>query len=447
MVLLTGIACQSTISTINGKIFDSLTNMPPSTSSLRFIQSQSQSQPPTFPSPATSFHPHPLHSHIQQTPLQMHDIQPQRQQIAQPYKVSLQQAPRNIAVTILSPQPQVVHHTQQQQNSNVPHYQTNVGTSDLVTSIGGIGVEYGKTNISFNYDSSSSSFNLTHPIPLHGIQPQVPQSLVPRNTYYNTYGKSYIALNSSNGSNVGPPPQQSPPLQITLPVTQQQNPNGPHQGNVRSSQVLQLVLPHHARSHTIDLMVQAKHNIKSTRCLIQKGVYLRVLNENHFRTTGNLNVQLKNGDLDSVPACMVTPVIFDHPQTIDVNNGTYDVVECIGSGSQGYVYKVTYADGRILAVKMIPETEKKELRILQTLSHDNIIKFVDVFQDSRHMHILMEWYEAGSLKNGGLFGRMKEETLKGFIWQVLKALLYLHNHGVIYSDLKGQLFFNCFNTL
>jgi len=77
----------------------------------------------------------------------------------------------------------------------------------------------------------------------------------------------------------------------------------------------------------------------------------------------------------------------------------YKIGAEIGSGSFGVVRKCTHIKtGQIRAVKLInkdpinseSESIKKELEILRTLDHPNIVKLYEYYEDARRYYIVTE---------------------------------------------------------
>jgi len=123
----------------------------------------------------------------------------------------------------------------------------------------------------------------------------------------------------------------------------------------------------------------------------------------------------------------------------------YDVGEKIGSGSYGIVVKArSKMTGEIVAIKIIKRTMltneillEREIQVMKSITHPNIIRLIDVFDDSSTVCIVME------LINGGdLFDKIQErqhfseQDASSVIRQILEAVRYLHDHNIAHRDLK-----------
>ena len=145
--------------------------------------------------------------------------------------------------------------------------------------------------------------------------------------------------------------------------------------------------------------------------------------------------------------------------------GDYDLLELIGDGAQGRVYKAVYqgddvskvARGEIVAIKLIRITgDDDKLRtkfqaqadILRRLSHTNIVRYRDSF--SWHAG---EWDEAQCLVMEFLEGETLTDRLKkantGLAWpqveevfeQCLAGLIHARERGITHRDIKPSNIF------
>lgn len=116
----------------------------------------------------------------------------------------------------------------------------------------------------------------------------------------------------------------------------------------------------------------------------------------------------------------------------------------IGKGSYGTVYGLI-KNGQSIAVKRGTwgrrEPEKKtrmmrELYIMKNLQHPNIIPLCDYSLTTRYTELYMPWIET-DLDN--LLAQPKKlvmEEVAAITFQIVKALEYIHDCGVIHRDIK-----------
>ncbi len=128
--------------------------------------------------------------------------------------------------------------------------------------------------------------------------------------------------------------------------------------------------------------------------------------------------------------------------------GKYKIVEKIGEGGMGIVYKgIQISLNRPVAMKMLPQSLasdkdfvtrfKQEALSVAKLNHRNIIQVYDTEQLEGNYFIIMEYIEGETLDE--LLKRKKalplDFTLE-ILQQVGMALSYAHKHGVVHRDVK-----------
>ena len=80
-----------------------------------------------------------------------------------------------------------------------------------------------------------------------------------------------------------------------------------------------------------------------------------------------------------------------------------------------------------------------EARILKRVSHANIVRFADVFEDSESICILMEYVDGGDLLDWlNARGPLAEAEARAVFSQLLGALAHVHSSGVMHRDLKPE---------
>ena len=133
------------------------------------------------------------------------------------------------------------------------------------------------------------------------------------------------------------------------------------------------------------------------------------------------------------------------PKTI----GPYRVVEKVGVGGMGEVYKVVDDEGRVFALKRLIrelgdrvsdeglQRFRREASAASALEHPNIVKFVTLLEHDGAPHIVMEYLQGHTLKHI-LRGerRLDLEDALHMATQVAEALACAHEKGIVHRDLK-----------
>ena len=127
--------------------------------------------------------------------------------------------------------------------------------------------------------------------------------------------------------------------------------------------------------------------------------------------------------------------------------GHYRIVEQLGEGGMGVVYKASDARlNRFVAIKVLPpeklaDPERKrrfaqEARAASALNHPNIVTIYDIGEADGVQYIAMEYIQGETLDR--LFGRkglpLKESL--NFAVQIADALAKAHAAGILHRDLK-----------
>ncbi|KAM7538319.1 hypothetical protein Aperf_G00000070012 [Anoplocephala perfoliata] len=126
----------------------------------------------------------------------------------------------------------------------------------------------------------------------------------------------------------------------------------------------------------------------------------------------------------------------------------YHVLECIGEGSFGRVYRGRKRyTGRCVALKFIPKSDKsdrafqnlkKEIEIMKSLNHPNIIGIVDAFETPKEMVAVTEYAEGDLFQILEDDRSLPEDVIQSIAAQLVSALYYLHANRILHRDMKPQ---------
>lgn len=121
----------------------------------------------------------------------------------------------------------------------------------------------------------------------------------------------------------------------------------------------------------------------------------------------------------------------------------YDVLELIGQGSAGKVYKAQRSsDRRKVALKVLEacdeemlQLRRSEFEVLKTVSHPNIVKAFDFFSSNCRAVLVLSYHSGQTLRklvkhSGGL----PEAVAQRLFGQLASAVDYLHSRRIIHRD-------------
>ncbi|HWY59418.1 MAG TPA: serine/threonine-protein kinase [Terriglobales bacterium] len=137
------------------------------------------------------------------------------------------------------------------------------------------------------------------------------------------------------------------------------------------------------------------------------------------------------------------PVKLDVGQTV----GDYEILSLLGRGGMGKVFKVrNLISDRIEAMKVLlpdadatPELAERfarEIKLVATLEHPNIAALRTALRVGSQMLMIMEFVEGTSLEQQIQSQKPDWGRAVHFAVQVLPALSYAHQHGVVHRDVK-----------
>lgn len=83
----------------------------------------------------------------------------------------------------------------------------------------------------------------------------------------------------------------------------------------------------------------------------------------------------------------------------------------------------------------------KEVRLLESLDHPNIIKYLDSFIADNELLIAIEWAERGDLKRVIKKAQSDESSIEEskvweYMYQIASALKHMHDKRIMHRDLK-----------
>ncbi|WP_422927043.1 serine/threonine-protein kinase [Singulisphaera sp. PoT] len=127
--------------------------------------------------------------------------------------------------------------------------------------------------------------------------------------------------------------------------------------------------------------------------------------------------------------------------------GRYAILDRIGSGSMGRVYKAQHLMmDRVVALKIIaPEIANndrvvarfhREMKLVGRLDHPNVVRAFDADQMNKVLYIVMEFVSGLSLSQRYRQGLIPPQDMVNYAAQAALGLSHAHSQGIVHRDIK-----------
>ncbi len=134
---------------------------------------------------------------------------------------------------------------------------------------------------------------------------------------------------------------------------------------------------------------------------------------------------------------------------LDTRVGEYRLVERLGSGGMGEVYRAVHETlGRTVAIKVLTEALEdpsfverflNEARIQASLVHPNIVTLFDFIQVGGRPAIVMEFVDGETIADHlRQNGPMPLKRVLVVFRAVVDAVRHVHSHGIVHRDIKAH---------
>ncbi|MBN1874982.1 MAG: protein kinase [Anaerolineae bacterium] len=137
-----------------------------------------------------------------------------------------------------------------------------------------------------------------------------------------------------------------------------------------------------------------------------------------------------------------------------VLQGRYRIAGVLGQGGMGAVYRAwdTRLQVQVALKEMVPQPGlapqvvgqlrqqfAQEATVLARLHHPNLVRVTDYFEEQGNVHLVMDFVEGESLHNIIVQqGAIAEGRVLVWARQLLGALEYCHQQGILHRDIKPQ---------
>jgi serine/threonine protein kinase len=137
------------------------------------------------------------------------------------------------------------------------------------------------------------------------------------------------------------------------------------------------------------------------------------------------------------------------PEEIARHFPNFEILECLGRGGMGVVYRARQKSlNRLVALKILaPERVKDdafakrfviEAETLAKLSHPNIVTIHDFGQADGLFYLVMEFVDGVTLRQLLGASRLSAREALAIVPQICDALQYAHDAGIVHRDIKPE---------
>ena len=137
------------------------------------------------------------------------------------------------------------------------------------------------------------------------------------------------------------------------------------------------------------------------------------------------------------------------PEEIAGKFPQFEVLECLGRGGMGVVYKARQKSlNRLVAIKILaPERERdahfaerfaREAELLAKLSHPHIVTIHDFGVTGGLYFLVMEYVDGVNLRDLLRDGKLEPKQALAIVPELCEALQYAHDRGIIHRDIKPE---------
>jgi len=163
-----------------------------------------------------------------------------------------------------------------------------------------------------------------------------------------------------------------------------------------------------------------------------------------------LNLETTDGEQSQVLVALDYVYRTHHLKAGQTINDRYEIENVLGSG-QSVVKKATHkVTKKEYAIKFISKrtskgqtlprcTIDKEIELLRSLSHGNIVQLHECWESDDTVYVVMELVKGSDLYDVvSILGTIRPGVAGAIVGQVLSALAYLHSRGLVHHDIKME---------
>jgi serine/threonine protein kinase len=162
------------------------------------------------------------------------------------------------------------------------------------------------------------------------------------------------------------------------------------------------------------------------------------------------NAPKKSNDIDQKINDMKISNNNGEPMIIRTANRVYECNKKNGKGSFGVVYQATdKSTNEVVAIKRVLQDRRyknRELQIMKMVHHPNIVTLKDSFYENQKeevfLNLVLDYMPKNLYEVASTYNKQRKQMpilyTKLYIYQLCRALAYIHSLGICHRDIKPQ---------
>ena len=161
-----------------------------------------------------------------------------------------------------------------------------------------------------------------------------------------------------------------------------------------------------------------------------------------FANPSQSKTKLHHSDSIQITDALTDVRVKYHVNSKEMGHGHYGVVrKCMDRQTKQWFAIKSIRKAKVKKIEVL----KREIEILREVKHPHIIELVDVFEDTKYLHLVTELCTGGELfdriiaKSSSPEGHYSEHDASSIIKDILDAIAYCHSKEIVHRDLKPEV--------